>query len=111
MTAIHAAMPNLAHAPVIAAGDGTPLPHAVHLPDLSLRALGERLGPALEACRAAARAVGAGNGWSVSAVYEPGLGASYVFSFACPMASLRFSARAAAATTVFRSPPARWNPG
>ena len=102
MTAIHAAMPNLAHAPVIAAGDGTPLPHAVHLPDLSFRALGDRLGAALEACRAAARAVAEEGGWAASAVHEPGLGTSYVFRFACPMASLRFSARAAAAAATER---------
>ena len=104
-------MPNLAHALVAAAADGAPLQHAVHLPDLSFRALGDRLGPALEACRAAARAVAGDDGWSASAVYEPSLGASYVFSFTCPMASLRFSARAAAATTGCRPPPARWDFG
>ena len=83
MAAIDAAMPNLAHAPVIAAADSTPLPHAVHLPDLSFRALGDRLGPALEACRAAARAVaGEDAGWAAWAVHEPGLGTSYVFRFA-----------------------------
>jgi len=102
MAAIDAAMPNLAHAPVIAAGDGTPLPHAVHLPDLSFRALGDRLGAALEACRAAARAGAEEDGWAASAVHEPGLGTSYVFRFACPMASLRFSARAAVAAATER---------
>lgn len=95
-------MPNLAHAPVLAAGDGTPLPHAVHLIDLSSRALGDRFGPALDACRAAARAVAGEDGWAASAVHEPGLGTSYVFRFACPMASLRFSARAAAAASAGR---------
>ena len=103
-------MPNLAHA-LVAAADGAPLQHAVHLPDLSFRALGDRLAPALEACRAAARAVAGDDGWSASAVYEPGLGASYVFSFACPMASLRFSAHAAVATTGRCSRPARWDFG
>ena len=103
-------MPNLAHAPVIAAGDGAQLPHAVHLPDLSIRALGDRLGAALEACRAAARAVAAQDRWAAWAVHEPGLGTSYVFHFACPMASLRFSARAAAAASAGRHPgPARRN--
>src|SRR3712207_2863129 len=63
MKAINAAMPNVAYTPVVAA-DGTPLPHAVHLPDLSFRALSDRLGPALEACRAAARAVAGDDGWS-----------------------------------------------
>ena len=101
MAAINAAMPNLTHT-CIAAADGAPLPHAVHLPDLSLRALGDRLGPALEACRAVARTIAGEDGWSASAVYEPVHGTSYVFSFACPMASLRFSARAAAAATVGR---------
>ena len=99
-------MPNVAYTPVAAAA---PLPHAVHLPDLSFRALGDRFGPALEACRSAARAVaGHEDGWSASAVHEPGLGTSYVFRFASPMASLRFSARAAAVATAGRcSRPAR----
>ncbi len=108
MAAIDAAQPNHAHAPRAAAADGAPLPHAVPLPDLSFRALGDRLGPALEACRAAARAVAGDDGWSASAVHEPVHGTSYVFLFACPMASLRFSARAAAATNgERRSRPAR----
>ena len=102
-------MPNLAHAPVASAAGGAPLQHAVHLPALSFRALGDRLGPALEACRAAARAVAGDDRWSASAVYEPGLGTSYVFSFACPMASLRFSARAAAATIGCCGSAARWD--
>ncbi len=106
MAAIDAAMPNLAYAPV-ATTAAAPLPHAVHLPDLSFRALGDRFGPALEACRGAARAVAGDDGWTASAVHEPGRGTSYVFRFACPMASLRFSARAAAATTGRRSRPAR----
>ncbi len=89
-------MPNVADTRIAAAT--APLPHAVHLPDLSFRSLGDRFGPALEACRDAARAV-AGDGWTASAVHEPGHGTSYVFRFACPMASLRFSARAAVATT------------
>ena len=99
-------MPNVAYTPIAAAA--APLPHAVHLPGLSFRALGDRFGPALEACRGAARAV-AGDGWTIAAVHEPGLGTSYVFRFACPMASLRFSARAAAAAaTAGRHPwPAR----
>ena len=101
-------MPNLAHAPVVVAADGAPFPHAVHLPALSFRALGDRFGPAFDACRAAALAVAGDDGWSASALHEPGMGTSYVFRFACPMASLRFSARAAAAATAGRhSWPAR----
>ena len=88
-------MPNVADTRVAAAPS---LPHAVHLPDLSFRAIGDGFVPAFEACRGAARAV-AGDGWTASAVHEPGHGTSYVFRFACPMASLRFSARAAVATT------------
>ena len=100
-------MPNVADTRVATAAS---LPHAVHLPDLSFRALGDGFGPAFEACQGAARAV-AGHGWAASAVHEPGLGTSYVFRFACPMASLRFSARAAAATTGCCPPPARWDFG
>ena len=107
MATIHAAMPNLAHAPV---ADAAPPPHAVHLPDLSFHALGDRFGPAFEACRGAARSV-AGDGWAASAVHEAGMGTSYVFRFACPMASLRFSACAAVATTGHCSRPARWHFG
>ena len=96
-------MPNVADTRIATAA---PLPHAVHLPGLSFRALGDRFGPAFEACQGAARAV-AGDGWTASAVHETGRGTSYVFRFACPMASLRFSARAAVATTGRRSRPAR----
>ena len=103
-------MPNLAHALAAAAVDGAPLQHAVHLPDLSFRALGDRLDATLEACRAAARPVAGEDRWAAWAVHEPGLGTSYVFHFACPMASLRFSARAAAAASAGRHPcPARRN--
>ena len=86
-------MPNLADAPVATAA---PLPHAVHLPELSFRALGEQFGPAFDACRQAARSV-AGEDWTAAATHEPGRGTSYLFRFACPMASLRFSAHAARA--------------
>src|SRR5919107_6418411 len=85
-------MPNTADAHMPTAA---PMPHVVHLPELSVHALGDRFGPALEACRRAAYAV-AGDGWTASAVHETGRGTSYVFRFARPMASLRFSARAAA---------------
>ena len=107
MAAIDAAMPNIADTRVAAAAT---LPHAVHLPDLSFRALGEGFGPAFGACQGAARAV-AGDGWAASAVHEAGMGTSYVFRFACPMASLRFSARAAVATTGHCFWPARWHFG
>ena len=102
-------MPNLAHTS-IAAAIAPPLPHAVLLPDLSFRALGDRFGPAFDACRAVARAVAGEGGWTAEAVHEPGLGTSYVFRFACPMASLRFSAQAAVATTGWRLRPARLDP-
>ena len=68
--------------------------HAVHVPDLSFRVLGDSFGTTFEACRRVARTV-AGEEWAASAVHEPVLGTSYVFRFACPMASLRFSAQAA----------------
>jgi hypothetical protein len=97
-------MPNVEPASVAAA---SPLPHVVHLQGLSLRALGERFGPAFDACRQAACAA-AGEGWTTSAVHEPGRGTSYVFRFACPMASLRFSARAVMAIARYRSWPACW---
>ncbi len=97
-------MPNVADTRIATAAT---LPHAVHLPDLSFRALGDGFGPAFEACQGAARAV-AGDGWTASAVHESGMGTSYVFRFACPMASLRFSARAAAATTGCCPRPPRW---
>ena len=84
-----------------------PLPYAVPLPDLSFRALGDRFAPAFDACRAAARAAAGEGGWTAEAAHEPGLGTGYVFRFACPMASLRFSARAAAATAGRRPRPAR----
>ena len=86
-------MPNFAnsYAPAV-----PPLPQVVHLPDLSIRALGHRFSVAFEACRRIACAV-AGDNWAVSTMYESGLGISYVFRFACPMVSLRFSAQAAAA--------------
>ena len=100
-------MPNVADTRIATAA---PLPHAVHLPGLSFRALGVRFGPAFEACQGAARAV-AGAGWTASAVHEPGMGTSYVFRFACPMASLRFSAHAAVATTGHCARPARWRFG
>ena len=96
-------MPNIADTRVATAAL---LPHAVHLPDLSFRALGDGFGPAFEACQGAARAV-AGDGWTASAVHEAGCGTSYVFRFACPMASLRFSARAAAAAATRRPWPGR----
>ncbi len=101
-------MPNIADTRVATAAT---LPHAVHLPDLSFHALGNGFGPAFEACRGAARAVAEEDGWAASAVHEPGLGTSYVFRFACPMASLRFSAHAAVATTGHCSRPARWHFG
>ena len=64
---------------------------------------------ASRACRRAAQAVAGEGGWTAEAVHEPGLGTGYVFRFACPMASLRFSARAAvaAAAVARRSWPAR----
>ncbi len=98
-------MPNVAYTPVAAAAPRPP--HAVHLPDLFFRALGDRFGPALEACRGAARAVAGEDGWTASAVHEPGRGTGYVFRFACPMASLRFSAHAAVAAAARCSWPAR----
>ena len=96
-------MPNVADTRIATAA---PLPHAVHLPGLSFRALGGGFGPALDACRGAARAV-AGDGWAAAAMHEPGRGTSYVFGFACPMASLRFSAHPAVAATGCGSRPAR----
>ena len=100
-------MPNVADTRVATAAS---LPHAVHLPDLSFRALGDGFGPAFDACQGAARAL-AGDGWTAEAVHEPGRGTSYVFRFACARASLRFSVRAAVATTGHRSRPARWDFG
>ena len=87
-------MPNIVEIRIVQATAA--LPHAVPLPTLSARRLGARFGMAFEACRLAARAV-AGEGWTVSALHEPGVGTSHVFRFACPMASFRFSAAAAAA--------------
>ena len=103
-------MPNVAYTTTVATA-APPLPHAVPLPDLSFRALGDRFGPAFDACRAAARAAAGEGGWTAEAVHEPGRGTGYVFRFACPMASLRFSARAAAATTGCCPRPARWGFG
>ena len=97
-------MPNVAYTPIVPAA---PPAHAVHLPGLSFRALGDRFGPAFEACRGAARAVAGEDGWTAEAVHEPGLGTGYVFRFACPMASLRFSAHGAVAATGCGSRPAR----
>ncbi len=98
-------MPNVADTRVANAAS---LPHATHLPGLSFRALGDGFGPAFDACQGAARAV-AGDAWAASAVHESGLGTSYVFRFVCPMASLRFSVRAAVATTRRCSRPTRWD--
>jgi hypothetical protein len=78
------------------------LPHEVALPDLSLRVLGRGFGAAFDACRRAAARAAAGDGWGVSAVHRAGLGTSYVFRFAGPMASLRFSAEAGAAIAACR---------
>ena len=104
-------MPNVAYTTIAAAPAATPPPpHTVHLPDLSFRALGDRFGPAFDACRAAARAVAGEGGWTAEAVHEAGRGTGYVFRFACPMASLRFSAQAAVATTGWRLRPARLDP-
>ncbi len=100
-------MPNVADTRVATTAS---LPHATHLPGLSFRALGDGFGSAFEACQGAARAV-AGDRWTAEAVHESGRGTSYVFRFACPMASLRFSVQAAVATTGHRSRPARWDFG
>ncbi len=102
-------MPNVADLRITTAAP--PLPHAVHLPGLSFHALGDGFGPAFEACQGAARAVAGQGGWTAEAVHEPGRGSGYVFRFACAMASLRFSARAAAATTGCCPRPARWGFG
>ncbi len=88
-------MPNV---PDVHTAAAVSLPHAVHLPSLSHGIQGGRFAAALEACRRVAWDV-AGEGWTASAIHEPGCGTSYVFRFACPMASLRFSARAAMATS------------
>jgi hypothetical protein len=72
------------------------LPHEVALPRLSIQVLGERFEEASEACRCAA-AGAAGEDWSAHAVHTPFAGTSYVFRFGNAMASLRFSAAAAAA--------------
>ncbi len=105
-------MPNVAYTTIAAPAAAPPLPHAVPLPDLSFRALGDRFGPAFDACRAAARAVAGEGGWTAEAVHEPGRGTGYVFRFACAMASLRFSADAAvaAAAAARCSWPARRDP-
>ena len=100
-------MPNCARAHLVTTA---PLPHVVHLPDLSVRALDHRFGPAFDACRRVAQAV-AEDGCTASAVHEPGHGTSYVFRFDCSMASLRFSAQAAAAIAACRTRPACWDFG
>jgi hypothetical protein len=87
-------MPNIA---VIHVAAAVPLPHAVHLLDLSHGTLGGRFGTTLEAFRRVARDV-AKDGWAASAIHEPGRKTSYVFRCACPMASLRFSVLAVAIT-------------
>ena len=87
----------------------TPLPHAVRLTDLSVHVLGWWFSPAFDACRRVAQAV-AGEGWSVAAVHVPCCGTEHVFRFACPMASLRFSARATAIIGACRAQPALRNP-
>jgi hypothetical protein len=93
-------MPNLAGRP--APLRPAALPHEVALPDLSLRVLGRGFAAAFDACcRAAARAA-AGEGWTASPVHHAGLDTSYVFRFARPMASLRFSAEAGAAIAASR---------
>ena len=99
-------MPNVAYTTTVATA-APPLPHAVPLPDLSFRALGDRFGPAFDACRAAARAVAGEGGWTAEAMHEAGRGTGYVFRFACPMASLHFSAHAAVATAGWRPWTAR----
>ncbi len=72
------------------------LPYEVALPRLSIATLGERFDEAFANCRRAATAL-AGEDWSAHAVHEAGGGTSYVFHFGDALASLRFSAAAAAA--------------